>query len=224
MTLIKIKTLLYDFARNPVIWSYYLKINTLFDNIYGIYERNFKGVDFMSQVSNNKLGRNKNETANNHYEGIKRFQARKIFGFLKITQNDAILDYGSGKGKALYEFSKFPFKKIAGVELSEELYVISIKNLNKLGLKNVEVYNEDAVDFKKIDGFNYFYLYNPFNEEILKKVLDNIIYSIKLKPRKVTIIYFNPVHSNIIFDSKLFKPIVINNQVGRAVYIFQNNC
>ena len=55
---------------------------------------------------------------------------RKILNKLTITSEDIIVDLGSGDGRFLFVASEFNFKKIIGVELLEELFIKSSKNLN----------------------------------------------------------------------------------------------
>ena len=66
----------------------------------------------------------------NGYEAA--YPMPQVFKYLDIKEDDALLDVGSGKGYAMYMFSEFPFSKIHGVELSEELVRISKGNLEKL--------------------------------------------------------------------------------------------
>lgn len=126
---------------------------------------------------------------------------------LDIQSTDAILDYGSGKGLAMVTMSKFDFSYIAGVELSEQLTKICRKNFSKLGIKNIEVFHCNATEFKNLDRFTHFYLFNPFPEAVLKVVLQNIQESYQKKPRKITFIYNCPRLRDIVNDHPLFEEI-----------------
>lgn len=108
---------------------------------------------------------------------------------LDIQPTDAILDYGSGKGLAMVVMSQFDFSLVAGVELSEPLIKICRKNFSKLGMKNTEVFHYNAMEFKELDRFTHFYLFNPFPEAVLQVVLQNIQESYQKYPRKITFIY-----------------------------------
>ena len=46
-----------------------------------------------------------------------------------ITNDDAIIDIGCGKGSMLYLFSQYPFKLVGGLEYSGELVAIAERNL-----------------------------------------------------------------------------------------------
>lgn len=111
---------------------------------------------------------------------------------MDIKSTDAILDYGSGKGFAMVVMSKFNFSLVAGVELSKKLVKICKNNISKLGIKKTEVFHCNAMEFKELDRFTHFYLYNPFPEIVLKGVMQNIQESHERRPRKITFVYNCP--------------------------------
>lgn len=51
----------------------------------------------------------------------------------------------------------------------------------------------DASEYDGYDAYNYFYMFNPFGESIMKPFLLKIKSSISSKPRQIHIIYVNPV-------------------------------
>ena len=53
---------------------------------------------------------------------------RDIFQKLDFSKGLKLLDVGCGKGVVLREAAKFPFKRIAGIEISSELVRIARKN------------------------------------------------------------------------------------------------
>ena len=144
----------------------------------------------------------------------------KVLRELKITPRDAILDFGSGKGGALIAFSKFPFGKIAGVELSPELVAIAKDNLKKLSIHNITMTVSDAADFTDLDGYNYFYFFSPFPCSVMAAVMQNIGSSLIARPRKAVIIYFNPeCHAAVVADSPFRKVMEFHHhQLGFSLY------
>ena len=146
----------------------------------------------------------------------------KVLRALKITREDAIVDFGSGKGGALITFAKYPFSKIMGVELSPELIAIARKNMKKLGIGNVGTIVADAADFADLDGYNYFYFFNPFPPAIMRAVIKNISSSLARKPRKTIIIYFNPeFHDSVVTDSPFVKILEFHHH-RLSYYIYSN--
>jgi len=138
---------------------------------------------------------------------------------LNISNKDSILDIGSGKGYALFIFSLFDFNEICGVEINKTDNDICKKNLEKLDLnKKIKIINDDILNFKKFNSYNYFYFYNPFGEEIFRKII-NILSKIK----NITIIYKN-VHKNdilILSENNLHVYDMVEGD-GRDYYIFRN--
>ena len=154
-----------------------------------------RDIDLTEAVSVDELKLDPNES---HMYYASSPALKRVLKRLKITPSDQIVDIGCGKGRALYYMSKFPFKKIAGVDISAYLTNICKNNMEKLNISNCEIYNRDAGMFKEYDSFNYIYFYNPFSKEILEKCLVNIEKSILRNPRKLVIIYHNPVYCEVI--------------------------
>lgn len=50
---------------------------------------------------------------------------------LKIDSTHSVLDMGSGKGGALMTLARFPFRKLAGVELSPRMIAIAEENCER---------------------------------------------------------------------------------------------
>ncbi len=146
----------------------------------------------------------------------------KVLKTLKITARDSVVDFGSGKGGALITLSRYPFARIAGVEISPELVTIAKENLAKLDIKNVTMNVCDAVNFADLDEFNYFYFFSPLPAAVMSAVVRNIRASLTNKPRKATIIYFNPeCHDAMVTDSPFVKINEFNHHELKF-YIYSN--
>ena len=128
---------------------------------------------------------------------------------LQIKDADAILDLGSGKGGAMATLARYPFHAVHGVEISSELVGIARKNLSKLNLPQCAVYHADAVAFSELDDYTYFFMFNPFPELVLKHALANIEVSLRRKPRRIRLIYINPVHEQTILARGIFEKILV---------------
>ena len=89
-----------------------------------------------------------------------------------------LLDVGAGKGVVLKEAAKFPFTKIAGIELQDELVQIANNNFRILKLENrVQCIQANALEYDGYHNYNVFFFFNPFSEEILQRVTDKIFRS-----------------------------------------------
>lgn len=107
-----------------------------------------------------------------------------------------LLDVGCGKGVFLRKADMYPFKKISGIEYSEEIARIAKKNFKILGLDDrIKVYHIDAINFDYYSVFNVFYFFNPFEKEIMDRVMGRIVDSVK---SKYWVILHNPVSAEIV--------------------------
>ncbi|MGB9082394.1 MAG: class I SAM-dependent methyltransferase [Desulfuromonadaceae bacterium] len=146
----------------------------------------------------------------------------KVLKALKITAQDCIVDFGSGKGGALITLSRYPFARISGVEISPELAVIAKQNLHKFNIRNVTMNVCDAADFIELDEYNYFYFFSPFPAAVMSAVIRNICASLTNNPRKASIIYFNPeCHDAVVTDSPFVKINEFNHHELKF-YIYSN--
>ena len=186
------------------------RFEIFYDRIYGL--------DFLSVQKNEQLGLDKNLVSKASPSGNK--YLTDILKDMKISNNDNILDIGSAKGSALKYFSKFPFKKIDGLELSESLSKICTNNFSILKINNVKVHNISATEFKKYNDYNFFYLYNPFPEIIMKKVIDCLKKKISSKP--ITIIYNNPVCHNVLINNGFLLLKKYPDMWGNGINVYSN--
>ena len=123
------------------------------------------------------------------YETNSHFVIRAAIRAAGITEHDIIYELGSGKGRALAHFARMKLRKVVGIELSEELCLISRANMEKLrGAKTaVEVRNEDVIGADLSDA-TVFYMFNPFGPETMRLFLDKTYFS----KAGTKIIYLNP--------------------------------
>ncbi len=116
--------------------------------------------------------------------------------------NSHFLDIGCGKGRAMCVAAHFGFKKITGIDFSKELCTAAEKNLaitkNKLPAFEYKVINNDAFYFEIPEDVDCIFLFNPFDEIILQGVAENILENFEQHPRKITLIYANPMHKEIL--------------------------
>ncbi len=171
-----------------------------------------KGIDFSKRYVDGAIKHNDEII---HYESIRKRQFKRVFQvFCKETKNQelkSVLDYGSGKGYILYLLSETGyFHNVDGLEILPELCKICRTNLNKLGLETVKIINEDARDYSGIDDYDVYFMFNPFPEPAMKKVVAQIDESLHRKPRKISIIYVNNVHDKLLIES-------IENLVQREI-------
>jgi SAM-dependent methyltransferase len=122
----------------------------------------------------------------------------EILQQLALTPRIHFLDMGCGKGRALCLAAHHGFKRVTGLDISKNLCDKAKENLNltKRKVKDFEfkVVNNDAFYFEIPDDVDCIFFFNPFDEIIMSAVVNNIFESLQNNPRKLHILYANPLH------------------------------
>ena len=109
------------------------------------------------------------------------------------------LDLGSGKGRALLLASEWPFKEIIGVEFSPELDREARENIRAFHSPRQRCFSirsvcADVLAYELPWENLAVYLYNPFDQVMLERVLARLEGFCDESGREVLVIYVNPVH------------------------------
>ena len=177
------------------------------------YEGKFEkqlGINTHSIVNLDKLTlATENSDQNHHYQGASYYILFSILNKLpKETQNLEFIDYGCGKGRALFVAEQCGFTNLIGVDIAKEL--IDDANVNKLVYQKKN--KESKISFLFSDATAYsipitacvFYFFNPFGEDILQMVIQNIKESLRQHPRKIYCVYLNPKYQTV-FEKNNFQ-------------------
>ncbi len=117
---------------------------------------------------------------------------------------DVLLDYGSGMGRAVVVAARRPFRRVIGIELSEDLSAIARENLRrasrKLHCHDVQIITTDARDYEVPDDVTAVFLFNPFTGSVLEAVQDRIRQSVAEHPRFLRLVYMHPKYQENTFD------------------------
>jgi SAM-dependent methyltransferase len=108
------------------------------------------------------------------------------------------IDLGSGKGRTLLMAADYPFRRIVGVELLPALHGVAQENLRKHTSAAqkccaLEAICGDACEFEFPAEPTVLYLFNPLPEAELATVIENLERSLEAHPRKVFVLYHNPL-------------------------------
>jgi len=108
------------------------------------------------------------------------------------------IDIGSGKGKVVLLASTYPFKKVIGVELYEEFHAVAVDNLARFPRErrraaDVVLECVDAAEYQFPPEPSVVYFFNPFAEDILASVLENLEASMEAHPRPLYVIFYAPI-------------------------------
>ena len=118
----------------------------------------------------------------------------KTLKSLEIKNTDSIMDMGCGEGLAMYYMSRFPFRMIGGIELSEKLSQEAEKNLKIImkDFQRIKLVCADAGKWNHYDKFNFFYIYNSFPRQVIIEVIERLNESLEKNPRKIVVMYLYP--------------------------------
>ena len=175
----------------------------------GKYEK-LLGVNTHSIVNLDKLTLAGVDSAeNHHYQGASYYILFKVFNLLPTQLNSKpLIDYGCGKGRALFVAEQCGFTNLIGVDIAKELIENAKANQLIYSKKNTEstfsFLFEDATKYQIPNDAEVFYLFNPFGENILQLVINNIKESLKQNPRTIYCIYLNPKFKEV-FEFNGFK-------------------
>jgi SAM-dependent methyltransferase len=134
----------------------------------------------------------------------------------------AFIDLGSGKGRTLLMASDYPFRRIVGVELLPALSRAAHENLGKYQNKSqscfaIELICEDASEFAFPVEPVVLFLFNPFPESGLRRVIANLEQSLREHPRKVFVLYHNPLLEHVLAENASLEKIQGTHQY--AMYV-----
>ncbi len=130
---------------------------------------------------------------------------RRALDGLAIRHQDFVfIDFGAGKGKCVLIASSYAFRKIIGVEFSEELVAIAQWNITRYRsprqkCRDLTMVKCDATEFAMPAEPSVYYFYNPFPAPLMRAVGNNIRRSLEKHSRPVFIIYYNAVWREV-FD------------------------
>ncbi|MDF2448123.1 MAG: hypothetical protein K0R26_627 [Bacteroidota bacterium] len=190
---------------------YYRGIANTFKLLY--YEKKYEkklGINTHSIVNLGELtldGNNSEE--NHHYQGASYYILFSVFTKIpKEARQNPLIDFGCGKGRALFVAEQCGFRNLIGVDIARELINQAEENLKIYSKKNMDsilaFYFSDATRFEIPVTSQVFYFFNPFGEAIMEQVVQNILESVKQHSRKIYCIYLNPKHK-IVFERNCFN-------------------
>ena len=199
-------------------WNYRMAYFTIKHEIagekkYGIRTTGINKLKRLSVVGDDK----KNASI---YQGANYYLLEKAFNFLKEEKaSGALVDFGSGKGRIMAVAAFYGYDTIKGIEFAPALSAAAKKNIDRIKPKypetNFSIITDNAINYEVEREDSIFFFFNPFDEKIVLQVVKNIMHSLKYYPRKVFVVYLNPVHKEI-FESAGFLE---EYNVGKLDYL-----
>jgi precorrin-6B methylase 2 len=165
-----------------------------------------QAVDTSPHISLESLG--VQHPDRNWYEPASWTTLRTVLPRSAVRSTDVFVDFGSGMGRMIQQAANYPFARVIGVEVSEQLNEAARRNFERnqrrFTCQSVDFVTCDAVEFPIPDDMTHAYMYNPFKDETFRTVLQNIIRSIDHAPRKLVLIYDNPTQRQALEETGRF--------------------
>lgn len=176
------------------------------DKIAGAYNR------FADRMSERKLGIQTEGLKDISFPDAKKYayiaygSIFKTLHRLDLRADDVFVDIGCGKGRVVCCAATLAPRKVVGIDVEADLCEIARSNAAALRGRHAEI----EIANVPAQQYNYrectaFFLFNPFGETTLRETLASIERSIAENPRRVRIAYVNPIHENVLRESRVFS-------------------
>jgi hypothetical protein len=131
--------------------------------------------------------------------------ARMIRAAAIEPANYVMVDFGSGKARALILGAECGFKRLVGVELAPALHAAAVRNVQVYRQRRprappIELHCGDAAAWPIPEERLFLFLYNPFAEPVVARIARRLEISLRRQPRDALVAYRNPVHARV-FDA-----------------------
>lgn len=130
----------------------------------------------------------------------------------KLPCEKSFIDIGCGKGQILLMAAMSDIARISGIEWNSDIAEICRSNMRELNI-SADIITGDATEYRDIDEYNIFFLYNPFGEKGVRKVIGNILESRERRKRDIFLVYGNPFyHKAIVADGivQLYRQVRVD--------------
>lgn len=131
--------------------------------------------------------------------------AQLLTAFRKISGQTSIIDLGCGKGRMMMVAPHFGFSGITGIDFAKEACEQAVANLKKKEKQfpkiKWKVVAKDVEDYVISPSDSVFFLFNPFNQTVLKNFVKKLEASCDQFPRTTCFIYASPLHQQVLLNN-----------------------
>ncbi len=164
------------------------------------------------------------------YEGVDPGLLDRLLPQLNLRYEDyTYVDLGAGKGRSLLLASRFPFRRVVGVEYAEALCATARDNLRRFARAEIrcggiEVVHGDAGAFALPAGPLLIFMFNPFGEVVMRQVAENVGRAFAREPRDIVVAYFVPRHPRPWAQLAFLEEIRVNDAMTLFVTKSYRGC
>ncbi len=107
------------------------------------------------------------------------------------------IDFGCGKGRATLLASELCFREVIGVELNTTLAETARANVAvwtaaRKATCPIRIVSGDALELEWPDGPCLVYLYNPFGEQVMRRLAEKMKLHFRARPTDLEVVYQKP--------------------------------
>lgn len=138
-----------------------------------------------------------------HYQAAAYSVLKRVFSEIKPLTGDYVFyDIGCGKGRALFMAVEAGYKKLYGIELDalvlEEAKLNLKSQLQRKNTVEMNLVQKNVLEYTFENQASVYFLFNPFNAEVMKGFVDRVLSSNK---QDCYFVYMNPLFSKV-FEKK----------------------
>ena len=127
---------------------------------------------------------------------------RRVFATLRhvgVGADDVVVDLGCGLGRAVFAAAWMDAQRAVGVDIDGDLVAQAERNrkASRLADRRVDFVCQSA-DRYDIADMTVLFMFNPFGSQTMQAVVDRIGAALALRPRRLRIVYENPVHDQVL--------------------------
>ena len=113
-----------------------------------------------------------------------------------LTKKNKLVDYGCGKGRVSIFLASRIRCRVIGIDYNADLIRTAEENLIRSREKGITFVHMAAEQYELTDEDSFFF-FNPFSEVILKRVVDQILWSWYENPRKMQLFFYYPTDEDV---------------------------
>ena len=123
---------------------------------------------------------------------------------IRIGSEDVFVDFGCGKGRALYVASWYPFHQVIGVELDPQIASVARRNMARArgprSLRTIQIIDGDAQFVELPDNLRVAFFYNPFLGAVFRTVIERLKNHADKRQSPLRVIYAYATESGTLLE------------------------
>ncbi len=116
----------------------------------------------------------------------------------------AFIDIGCGKGRAACVAAHYGFTDIIGIDFAKELVEKAEQNALRTCKQwpgtRIHIYWKNMLDFELTPDIGTIFIFNPFDEQLMKRLVEKILISYQKNTRNMYVLYASPQFKHLFLN------------------------